>query len=79
MVALIFIQLPLDHHDRRRLVLGLATVRDRLVLAVPRRQNEPPGYRHDDHDVIQAHVRHVHQIHRQNLIPDLIKTKYTPC
>ena len=45
-------------------MLGLAAVRDRLVLAVPRRQNESPGYRHDDHDVVQAHVRHVDQIHR---------------
>lgn len=60
-------------------MLGLATVRDWLVLAVPCRQDEPPGYRHDDHHVVQAHVRHVDQIHREDLVPDLMQTRIRIC
>lgn len=70
-VALILVQIPLNDHHGRGLVLGLAAVTDRLMRAVPRGQDESPRYRHDDHDVIQTHVRHVDQIHRQYLVAHL--------
>lgn len=70
-VALVLVQLPLDDHHGWRLVFGLTAVRDRLMRAVPRGQDESPWYRHDDHDIVQTHVRHVDQIHRQDLIAHL--------
>lgn len=72
-ISLIFVQLPFDHDDRRCFMFRLTTVRDWLMLAVPRRQNESPWYRHDDYYVVKAHVRHIDQVHRKDLIPDLIK------
>lgn len=70
-VTLVLIQFPLDDYHGRRLVLSLAAVRNRLMWTVSRGQDEPSGYRHDNHNVVQAHVRHIHQIHRQNLVAHL--------
>jgi len=70
-VTLIFIQFPFDDYYGRCLVLSLAAVRNRLMWAVSCGQDESPRYRHDDHNVVQAHVRHIDQIHRQDLIAHL--------
>lgn len=70
-IVLVLVELPLDDHHGRRLVLGLVAVRDRLMRSVSRGQDEPSRYRHDDHDVVQAHVRHVDQIHREDLVAHL--------
>lgn len=44
-------------------MFSLTTVRNWLVLAVSCRQDESSGYRHNDYDIVQAHVRHIDQIH----------------
>lgn len=70
-VTLVLVQFPLDDYYGRRLVLSLAAVRNRLMWTVPCGQDKPPRYRHDDHDIVQAHVRHIDQIHGQNLVAHL--------
>jgi len=70
-IVLVLVQLPLDDHHGRRLVLGLMAMRDRLMRSVSRSQDEPSRYRHDDHDIVQAHMRHVDQIHREDLVAHL--------
>ncbi|OXU21167.1 hypothetical protein TSAR_004444, partial [Trichomalopsis sarcophagae] len=70
-IVLVLVELLLDDDHRRRLVLVLPAVRDELVRPVPYGEHQSPRYRHDDHHVVEAHVRHVHEIHRQNLIADL--------
>lgn len=68
MVALVLVQFSLYHYHRWCFVLGLTTMRDSLMGTVSGRENEPPWYRHDNNDVVQAHVRHVHQIYREDLV-----------
>lgn len=70
-VTLILVQFPLDDYYGRRLMLSLAAVWNRLMWTVPCGQDKPPRYRHDDHDIVQAHVRHIDQIHGQNLVAHL--------
>jgi len=68
MVTLVLVQFPLDDYHGRRLVLSLTAVRNWLMRTVPCGQDESPRYRHDDHDVVQTHVCHIDQIHRQDLV-----------
>lgn len=42
--------------------------RPSAVYPGPDSQDQPPRNGHNDHDVVQAHVPHVHQIHRQDLV-----------
>lgn len=70
-VTLVLVQFPLDDYHGRCLVLSLAAVRNQLMRTVPCGQDESPRYRHDDHDIVQAHVRHIDQIHRQDLVTHL--------
>ena len=38
-----------------------------------RGEDEAPRDAHDDDDVVERHPRHVHQVHRQDLVPELFR------
>jgi hypothetical protein len=48
---------------------GGSCVAWQLFLA-PRGENEAAGDGHDDDDIVQAHPRHIHQVHGEDFVAD---------
>ena len=65
---------PLEHDDRRRFLLRSRRWRrygSGRTPSLPSSQHQPPRNGHDDHNIVQTHPSHIHQIDGQNLVSDL--------